>query len=786
MKVTSFRTATTAASMYVDGYANDIIRMRLKPDAEWVWEVPEVIVAKPLNEYSLVVNPGDGAPRQSITNGAATLSVIVTKDDLKFSYRFKGQEVVSGFVELRNVESPAVEMRFPEGKYLYGVPEHTQNLSMKKNEKYELFNTDAFEYPLYSGEAKYGCIPFLMGHSTTATAGVLFLNSSEMLVRVLGDEGAPGVHWTAEVGITDLFFIPGPTPRAVQQHHAYLTGPTFFPPYCILGYHQCRWNYVSSDECIAVDKAMSGNDMPYDVLWLDIEHSDNKKYFSWDHQYFPDPQGLIDYLVENGRRLVTIKDPHTKYEKGFAVFDEGISGNHFVMNPDDRTPFEGECWPGNSCWPDFLQRRTREWYATFFHDDRCECGGRNVYTWVDMNEPAVFKGYRLRTMMKEALHHTDDGRAVQHRYLHNLYGFLSVLSAQKGCLEAAGADVEPERPFVLTRSFFAGSQRLVGMWAGDNMARWDHLECTSAELLGLSISNYPFCGVDAGGFMGEPTEELYVRWFQAAIFYPFFRGHSNMDTRHREPYVWASDARRRLRDALYLRYALIPYLYTVLYNAHSVGETVIRPLFYEFPGEDEVAEVQSTYMFGPSMLVCPVVGKGATSVMVDFPASAEWYAFSDGAKVSKKGRQQINVTMDSIPVYLRGGHVLPTKDKHRPSTALAVNDPFTLHVALDANGESRGTLYLDDGKTFKYAKGVFAHRSFHYAKGQLTCCVAAPGTYSTPNAVERVVLYGLPSTIQSATVDGIDLKLDHRKDRVVVDCRAASLRADTDWTILLQ
>ncbi|KAK7196769.1 alpha glucosidase II subunit [Novymonas esmeraldas] len=789
MKFSSVLTPTVPASLYADGYDGDVIRLRVKPDTEWVWEVPEVITAHPVADSDVVVTVSEGG-RHIIKSGGSTLTVWQEKDELRFAFATEGHGAEThGKVELRNVEAPAVEMRFPQAKHLYGVPEHTQNLAMKKGESYQLFNTDAFEYPLHSGEPKYGCIPFLMAYAAAGTCGVLFLNSSEMLMRVLDQPGELTVRWTAEVGIADLFFIPGPTPSAVQRHHANLTGHTFFPPYAMLGYHQCRWNYMTQDECVSVETGMSGADMPYDVLWLDIEYSAAKKYFQFDHVAFPDPKALLSYLVSRGRKLVTIKDPHTKTEAGWEVYDEGVAGNHFVRTPDDSKNFEGDCWPGNSCWPDFLQRRTREWYASFFHDDRCECGGRDVYTWVDMNEPAVFHGYRERTMIKEALHHTDEGRPVQHRYLHNIYGFLSVLSAAQGCLEAAGPGKEPERPFILTRSFFAGSQRLCGMWAGDNMARWDHLQATMPELLGLSLSNYPFCGADAGGFLREPTSELFQRWFQAAVFYPFFRGHANMDTRRREPYAWEPAARHRIRAALYLRYTLIPYLYTVLYHAHVHGDTVLRPLFFEFPLEEALAETQDTFMFGPALLACPVTHTEAKTVAVRLPTSAVWYAYPDGGRATAEaaGLHTVPVTLDSIPMYLRGGRVLATKAQKRASTAFATHDPFTLHVALDEHGTSTGDLYLDDGRTFQYKTGAFAHRLFTYSAGRLTCrSVAAKSRFAAPNTVERVVIYGAPATLKTAVANEVTLAVKQHGETVVIDTRAVPLRIDEDWCIDLE
>lgn len=801
MKVASLNSRGDAA--FADGYAGDILRLRLKPEHEWVFEVPEVIVAASVPEAQLHVQQQSVDPASTVVqHGDSTLTLSRTEDTLHFTFAAHGTVLTTGSVDLMDVQSPRLTVAFPAAKRMYGVPEHTLNLAMHGGEKYDLFNSDSFQYPMSSGAPKYGSIPFVMAYSAAATTGLLFLNASEMRVEVLRDS-TNQLKWTAEVGVTDLFFLPGPTPAQVQRQHATLTGSTFFPPYSMLGYHQCRWNYTSTEDCISVDKGMDGNDLPYDVLWLDVEHTDGKKYFTWDRAHFPDPQALVDYLVAQGRELVTIKDPHVKTEKGYVVYDEGIGGGHFIRDTDGTTVLTGKCWPGQCSWPDFVQERTRDWYATFFHDDRCEYGGRHVYTWVDMNEPAVFEGYRQQTMKKDAVHHTDDGRVVQHRAVHNVYGFLAVMAAHKGCMEAAGPTTPPERPFLLTRSFFAGTQRMSAIWAGDNMSRWDHLKGTPAELLGLALCNMPFTGADVGGFLGEPSEELFVRWMQAGVFYPFFRGHSEITTRRREPYVWALEARQHIREALHLRYTLIPYLYTTFYHAHVHGDAVIRPLFYEFPAEESLADVEESYLFGPSLLVHPVLDKGAKEVSVELPLGATWYSYPAGDPVAF-GTHRVPVTMASIPMFLRGGHILPTKQHRRRSTAFAKDDPFTLYVALNPNGTSDGLLYMDDGRTFAYQRGMYAYRrlEFSASTGQLRCRAVTEadggddgrGEFHAANTVERVVFFGLKSTPTKVTAKGVALGVTQCGSSsssssptvVVVDCGPVALPVTEDWVICVE
>ena len=140
-----------------------------------------------------------------------------------------------------------------------------------------------------------------------------------------------------------------------------------------------------------------------------------------------------------------------------------------------------------------------------------------------------------------------------------------------------------QRPFILSRSFFAGSQRDVAVWTGDNMAKWEHLAAAQPMLLTLQLSGIVFSGADVGGFFYNPEPELLVRWYQAAAYHPFFRGHAHIDTKRREPWLFGAENTALMRAAIRARYAILPYIYTLFYEAHSKGVPVMRPLFMEYP-----------------------------------------------------------------------------------------------------------------------------------------------------------------------------------------------------------
>ncbi|KAK7196128.1 alpha glucosidase II subunit [Novymonas esmeraldas] len=787
-------TATTAGGLALEvaGYPGGVVRLTAKPAKKWTYQ-PDGIILPAAVALQATHRGRGGAAGWSVTHEGCELSVDVVAPHLRVRFACHGKSLVEATAVDDAAAAPEVNFTFPAAQTMYGLAEHAADLPLRGGRAYEMYNTDAFQYPLNSTVALYGAVPFIMAYAPHDTCGVLFLNPSDTRVHIGADDdaaAAPSCRWQPEVGVIDIFFLSGPTPAKVQRQHASLTGATVMPPYFSLGLHQCRWNYLNTKDSLAVDEGFDAHNMPYDTLWLDIEHTDKKKYFTWDSYTFPDPAVLTSALASKGRKLVTVKDPHVKRDDSYYVHEEARKGDHYVKDASGRE-FEGDCWPGRSSWPDFLNTRTRDWYGRFFHDSRYPGGSRDVHTWVDMNEPSIFNGEKA-TMAKTAVHTLDDGHTVEHRYVHNAYGFYSIQAAHKGMLDAGGDGAVRERPFILTRSFFPGSQRYAAMWTGDNMARWDHLENSIPELLSLSISNYPFCGADVGGFFFDPEEELYVRWMQAGAFVPFYRSHAHLETKRREPWTFSTEAQSLVRNALALRYAMVPYLYTTFYHAHTTGDTIMRPLFYEFPGQPELREVQNTYLFGPSILVQPVVTAGATEATVPLPRGVLWYNYFSGELAA--GQHRMPVDKGTIPMFLRGGHVVPMKLRLRRSTFAARLDPFTLFVALNAQGNSYGDLYLDDGTTYAYESGAFVHRAFSFSDGVLQGSANAdapgnPALHQVVNRVERVVVYGHAGKVRAVTlverVGGADvatpLSFEQLGQTVIV--RNPGVLVAADWAL---
>ncbi|OTB18840.1 glycoside hydrolase family 31 protein [Daldinia sp. EC12] len=673
----------------------------------------------------------------------------------------------------RGPESVALDITFFGYEHVYGIPEHAGPLSLKETrggegnyaEPYRLYNSDVFEYILDSPMTLYGAIPFMQAQRKDSTVGVFWLNAAETWIDItkakesknplaLGASAKTNTqtHWISENGLMDVFIFLGPTPRDITKSYAELTGTTALPQEFSLGYHQCRWNYVSDDDVKEVDRKMDRYHIPYDVIWLDIEYTDDKKYFTWDKDMFKDPISMGKHLDNHGRKLVTIIDPHIKNAGGYHVSEELKSKGLAVKNKDGND-FDGWCWPGSSHWIDAFNPAAIKWWTSLFKYDAFKGTMENTFIWNDMNEPSVFNGPEV-TMPKDNLHYGD----WEHRDVHNINGmtfhnatYEALLSRKKG---------ELRRPFILTRSFYAGSQRLGAMWTGDNQASWEHLAASIPMVLAQGISGFPFAGADVGGFFGNPELELQSRWFQAGAFYPFFRGHAHIDARRREPFLLAEPYRSIITSALRLRYSLLPSWYTAFYHANRDGSPIIRPLYWTHPSEEGGFGIDDQFFVGSTgLLVKPIVEKEKTSTDIYIPDGEVYYDYFNYKKLptSKGRRLTVDAPLEAIPILIQGGHILPRRDTPRRSSQLMKFDDYTLVVAVGNNGEAEGELYVDDGDSFDYEKDQYIHRTFKLEGSTLTSTDAEgrdtkkikEGDWLKKMrnvAVDKIIVVGAPSS----------------------------------------
>ncbi|XP_029842481.2 neutral alpha-glucosidase AB isoform X2 [Ixodes scapularis] len=699
--------------------------------------------------------------------------------------------------------SVGMDFTFEGFDHVYGLPEHADSFALKSTvgstDPFRLYNLDVFEYEVDSNMALYGAVPYMVAHSETRTVGLLWLNAAETWVDI-EPNSKQGVlssvvdfvkrspppnhretHWFSENGLIDVFFLLGPGPGEVARQYRYLTGATPLPPLFALAYHQSRWNYNDQDDVRSVDLGFDERNLPYDVIWLDIEHTDGKKYFTWDPFKFSQPEAMIRNLTAKGRRMVTIIDPHIKRESGYHIHSEATDKGFYVKNKDGND-FEGWCWPGSSSYLDFLNPEVRHWWAGKFALDQYKGSTEHLFTWNDMNEPSVFNGPEV-TMHKDCLH----TGGWEHRDVHNMYGMFLPMSTYMGHLMRSDNKL---RPFVLSRSFFIGSQRYGAVWTGDNEADWNHLRISVPMILSLSMAGITFSGADVGGFFKNPDAELSVRWYQAGAYQPFFRAHSHIHTKRREPWHFGEETLEHVRDALRQRYALLPLWYTLFWENERTGLPPFRPLWFDFPGDRDTFLIDNQHLIGDRLLVRPVVEAGASKATVYFPGQNQvWYDVETWEKHEGLSTVTVPVTLRKIPVYQRGGTVIPKKERLRRCSSLTKDDPYTLQIALDKESKSaEGTLYVDDGLSFQYKKGDFLYLKYRFADNKLTSkLLEGPGNFKTKAWIERVVIVGYPSSPSQVTITSSkgteSLQFVYQENEHLLRIRKPAVNVAEEWTI---
>ena len=484
------------------------------------------------------------------------------------------------------------------------------------------------------------------------------------------------------------YVFAGPAIPDIVAAYTGLTGRIAPPPLWALGYHQCRWFDYTQEAVEGIAARHRAEEIPCDGLWLDIEYMSGYRVFTWDTAKFPDPPGMLARLGEQGFRVVTIIDPGVKHEPGYPVYDEAVERD-VLCRTESGEEYRGEVWPGPTVFPDFVTPEARAWWG---ERNAAHVRSGLAGIWNDMNEPAT-------GAIPSGAMRFDRGRAPHARY-HNQYALLMAMATVDGLR----AELPELRPFVLSRAGSAGIQRYAANWLGDNLSTWDHLWQSIPMTTGLGLSGQPFAGADVGGFHGHASAELFLRWMQYGALTPFCRNHSEIG--NVDQYAWAFGPliRDLVRDAIRLRYRLLPYLYAAFLTAAETGAPVQRPLVFGYQYDPVAAELDDQYLLGPDLLVAPVIAAGATARHVYLPAG-RWYDWHTGEPHDGGRFLLVPTPRDRIPLYARGGAVIPMWPDAPPSTAGYHPDVIELHVFVPgADGTHTSLLQEDDGVTTSGAR----------------------------------------------------------------------------------
>ncbi|WP_300347083.1 TIM-barrel domain-containing protein [Clostridium sp.] len=641
----------------------------------------------------------------------------------------EGKELHEKEIKYFKFENNTLIFELKDEDLVYGLGENVRGLN-KRGWVYESFCTDDFSHTPEK-KSLYGAHNFIMiygektfglfiDHPGRVKFDVGYTNSNELKITLDDDNFA-------------LYIIEGESLNKITKNFRELIGKSYVAPKWGFGVQQSRWSYKDRHEVLEVLDNYENSQLPIDCLYLDIDYMEDFKNFTINKKAFPEFESFVKEIKERGVRLIPIIDAGCKIEDGYDVYEEGVKNGYYCLDEDGQ-PFVAAVWPGRVLFPDFLNKDARKWFGSkykFLTDKGIEG------FWNDMNEPAIFysekrlneafekiseaKGKnlgiydyfdvkdtfpRLQNSMEDyqSFYHRVGNEKVRHDKVHNLFGFNMTRAAFEG-LE----NIEENKRFLLfSRASIVGMHRFGGIWTGDNMSWWEHIKLNMQMMSNINMCGFIYTGADCGGFGGDATEDLVIRWSQFSMFTPLFRNHAALGTRHQEPYSFRGESVDVLKNILELRYVMVPYLYSEYMKAVLNNEMYFKPLTFEY-NDKFVKRIEDQLLLGDSLMVAPIYEQNSLGRYVYLPEEMLlWRArkYDDGDyEVLGQGHHYIDAKLNEVPMFIRKNKIVTMASK--PSKRVEDLDTSRLNLVAFVDDEAEYIYYNDDGITKNYEKGDF-------------------------------------------------------------------------------
>ncbi len=684
-------------------YREDIVRVTMNPNETPSRKSTFAVVIDPIQVRLAIIEKEDMI---SITSSKVTVAIQKKPFRIRF-YDEKDRLIVGETLKGMGYNNKNEVICFKEmddNDHFYGFGEKTGFLD-KRNEKLVMWNSDVYAPHNPETNELYQSIPYFLSLRNGMTYGIYFDNSFKSIFDLKTEENTYSFY--AEGGQLDYYFMAGPHPKQVLEQYTALTGRMPIPPKWALGYQQSRYSYETEEEVRQLASTFIEKNIPIDVIYLDIHYMNEYRVFTFDKNSFPTVEKMIKDLKQIGIRVVPIVDPGVKEDPEYSIYQEGIYKKYFCSFLEGNL-FYGDVWPGNSAFPDFTNTKVREWWGEK-HQYYTDMGIEGI--WNDMNEPAVFN--ESKTMDIKVIH-DNDGDPRTHKEMHNLYGMMMGEATYHGMKKLLNG----KRPFLLTRSGFAGIQRYSAVWTGDNRSFWEHLSMAIPMLMNLGISGVPFIGTDVGGFAHDTTGELLTRWTQLGAFTPYFRNHTSLDTARQEPWSYGDKYETIIKKYIQLRYQWIPHFYTLFAEAHKTGLPIIRPLFLEYPEDRNTWNLSDQFMIGEDVIIAPILQPDTKHRVVYLPEGT-WYDYWSNKPIEGGEHILINADLDTLPIFIKAGAIIA----HGPikQSTKQLDAEITFHLYPSIKGKMSYTFYEDDGETYAYEQGKYLEKKItcHYDKQEV-------------------------------------------------------------------
>lgn len=614
-----------------------------------------------------------------------------------------------------------------------GLGEKTGGINRRGN-VYQHWNADVPGYAL-NADPLYSTIPFFIGVHDQLTYGIFFDNTHKSYFNFGGGADEEIFHFGADDGEMNYYFFGANTVEQIIKDYTALTGRTTMPPLWSLGFQQSRWGYDNPEQLLTIAKTFREKKLPADVIVSDINYMDNYKVFTWSNK-FPDVKGMMGNMKQMGFDMVTIIDPGIKVEKGYKAYEDGVTGNHFAKYPGGKL-YVGHVWPGRCHFPDFTKESTRKWWGNSFKESHVNNGIRGF--WNDMNEPAAW-GREFPNLIEFG-----EGKDKKTLFaVKNAYGLLMAKSTYEGTKNLMNG----QRPFVLTRAAYSGIQKYSAQWTGDNVSSDEHMLLGFRLLNSMGVSGVPYVGMDIGGFIGNPSPELFIRWLSLAVYSPLFRNHTHIGYNQREPWLFGEFNTDKIRKILEQRYQLLPYLYSSFYQAHTTGMPINRmlPIAYTYDNKVYDGKFENQFLFGDNLLVAPCASTQQITE-VYLPGSTKWYKQSNDKVYNGGEAYYVASPLEDIPVFVKEGAIIPMQNTVQ-NTKEKGDGILYLHV-YKGGKPSSFVYYEDDGETYEYEKGSYYKRSILYdVSSNKLMLEKKEGSYASKFKKVKIILHGFAKSNQ--------------------------------------
>ncbi|WP_395343944.1 TIM-barrel domain-containing protein [Ningiella sp. W23] len=610
----------------------------------------------------------------------------------------------------------------------------------RRGHRMPLYNRAHYGYSTESNQMYYS-LPAIMSSKNYIIA---FDNSASGFLDI-GHTQENVLQFEAVAGRTSYIFSAGDNSQELVENFVSITGKQPLPPRWALGNYASRFGYRSQQETLdTIDKFIE-QDFPVDAVVLDLfwfgpDIKGHMGNLQWHKPAFPEPEKMIQALADKGVKTILITEPFILSSS--SQWDSAVANQSLAKNLAGG-PRRFDFYFGNTGLVDVFDSNAQDWFWQYYEklNEQGVAGW-----WGDLGEPEVHPGDSL---------HNFEGQLVTGDKIHNVYGHKWAQMVYERQLQMR----PDERPFVMMRSGFLGTQRY-GMipWTGDVERSWNGLKPQVELALQMSLFGLAYTHSDLGGFAGGEAfdSELYVRWMQYGVFQGVYRPHAQ-DHIPPEPIFHDQSTQDLVRPFVKLRYQLMPYNYSMSMQNSMTGVPLMRPLFMMF--EDEDISRTDAYMWGESLLVSPVVSANVSSQTINLPEGVWFNFFGDGSETGKRSATRpliyqggsaadIPTPMNEIPVLVKAGAFIPMVDSMQNTQGYSTERLRVRHYTHASIGSGDYSMLEDDGTNPNSLRDA-QYQSIHFksARSQQSLVLSAKvdGNYAGAPGARRIIysIYGL-------------------------------------------